>query len=61
MTKEQAIEHFGSVAGLAEALKVRVQAVYQWKNVPAFRQLQLEKLTGGQLVADCAPGQQQAA
>jgi hypothetical protein len=61
MTKGQAINHFGSVAGLAQALGVRVQAVYQWQQIPLLRQMQLEKLTSGQLVADCEKGGEQAA
>lgn len=51
MTKVDAIKHFGSVASLAKALGVRVQAVYQWQQIPLLRQMQLEKITNGQLVA----------
>jgi hypothetical protein len=61
MTKGQAINHFGSVADLAQALGVRVQAVYQWNKIPLLRQMQLEKLTSGQLVADWQKGGEQAA
>ena len=54
MTKEQAIKHFGSVADLADALRVRTQAVYAWPedSIPLLRQYQLERLTAGRLKVD---------
>lgn len=53
MTKKQAIQHFKSVAGLAAELGISTQAVYDWGDkVPELRQLQLEKLTNGELAAD---------
>ena len=62
MTKQQAIQHYGSVAALAAALNVRVQAVYQWKTIPMLRQYELERATGGKLVAgESASDQEQAA
>lgn len=53
MTKNDAIKHFGSVAGLAQALRISTQAVYDWGDkVPELRQLRLEKITNGALKAD---------
>jgi len=51
MTKQQAIQHYGTVAALAAALNVRVQAVYQWKSIPMLCQYELERATDGKLVA----------
>lgn len=45
MTIEQAIEHFGSVTKLAEALGVTRQTVYNWRRsgeFPKLRQMQTE-------------------
>ena len=62
MTKQQAIQHYGSVAALAAALNVRVQAVYQWKTIPMLRQYEIERATGGKLVAgEAVSDQEQAA
>ena len=55
MNKSQAIEHFGSVSALAQALGVTYEAVRQWDDVPELRQYQLEHLTGGSLTADRLP------
>lgn len=52
MTKDQAVTHFGSVSALAAGLRVSYQAVHRWSQVPALRQLQLEKMTAGALKAD---------
>lgn len=53
MTKQEAIGHFKTVANLAKALGITTQAVYGWGDrVPELRQLQLEKITRGALVAD---------
>lgn len=52
MTKEQAIEYFGSVTALARALLISYQAVHGWRDsIPALRQLQIEMITGGNLKA----------
>lgn len=61
MTKGQAINHFGTVAALAKVLGVRVQAVYQWRHIPLLRQMQLEKITSGQLVVGFENDKEQAA
>lgn len=53
MTKDQAIQHFGSQLKLAEALGMTQGSVSLWKDSPPpLRQLQLEALTGGALKAD---------
>lgn len=45
MRVEQAIIEFGSVAALAAALGISVQAVYQWGDmVPALRAYQIRDL-----------------
>lgn len=52
MSKDEAISHFGSVAELARALRISVQAIYTWDaEPPALRQMQLERLTKGKLKA----------
>lgn len=64
MTRKQAVAYYGSVAALADALGVKVQAVYQWGDrPPMLRQYQLERMTKGALRVDrdkrvlgaCAP------
>lgn len=52
MTKDDAINYFGSIPALADALGIKRQAVYQWDKVPEKQQLRLEKLTEGRLQAD---------
>lgn len=48
----RAIEHFGGVAGLADALGVERQAIYMWRGkVPKLRAYQIESLTDGQITA----------
>ncbi len=45
MRVEQAIIEFGSVAHLAAALSISVQAVYQWGDkVPPLREYQIREL-----------------
>lgn len=42
ITKERVVEHFGSVAAVAEFFGIEVQAVYQWGPViPELREAQL--------------------
>lgn len=49
---QKAIEHFGGVGGLANALGIERQAVYMWKGkVPELRAYQIESLTEGQITA----------
>lgn len=53
MTRHDAIQHFKTVAELASALGISTQAVYDWGDrVPELRQLQLEKITKGELKAE---------
>lgn len=63
MTKDDAINYFGSQAALADALGIKQPSVAEWDSVPDLRQLQLEILTHGKLKADPAikqPGEQAA-
>lgn len=52
MTKDQAINFFGSAARLADILGIERQAVYQWVSVPPLRQLQIQNISNGDLLAD---------
>ena len=52
MTKQEAIDHFGSPAALARKLGVRRQSVHGWRRIPIGRQYQIELLTDGALRAD---------
>lgn len=53
MTKQEAVNHFGSASRVAEALNLTRAAVSQWPElVPELRQLQLERITGGKLRAE---------
>lgn len=52
MTKEQAIEYFGSGAELARRLGCQRQSVHGWREIPIGRQYQIEVLTEGALKAD---------
>ena len=53
MTTQEAIEHFGSVKKLADALGIWPQVIYTWGEAPPMaRQYELEVKTGGTLRAD---------
>ena len=53
MTKDQAVEHFGTQVQLAQALGMSQGSVSLWGTFPpALRQLQLEALTSGTLRAE---------
>lgn len=53
MKKTTAIEYFGSVSSLAEALNISQEAVSQWDDiVPQLRAYQLERITNGALTVD---------
>lgn len=55
MTLKQILKHYGGAANVANLLGITPQAVGQWSNrVPRLRQLQIQQLTGGALVADCS-------
>jgi DNA-binding transcriptional regulator YdaS (Cro superfamily) len=59
MTKQQAIQFFGTQQKLAEALGIKQHTISgSWSDrPPALRQLQIERITKGKLKADedCAP------
>lgn len=53
MTTQEAIDFFGTVRDLADALKITTQAVYAWgDDPPRLTQYQIQVLTGGALVAE---------
>ena len=53
MTTQEAIEHFGSVKKLADALGIWPQVIYTWGEAPPMaRQYELEVKTQGALKAD---------
>lgn len=53
MRTQDAIGYFGSQAALASALGIKQPSVAAWgEEVPPLRQLQIERLTNGQLTAD---------
>ena len=53
MKKKDAIDHFGSVAALADALKITPEAIYQWgEDVPSGREYQIQVITNGDLKAN---------
>jgi len=61
MKKKDAIDHFGSVAALADALEITPEAIYQWgEDVPSGREYQIQVLTDGKLKARPEPLGQEA-
>lgn len=53
MTKQDAIEHFGGVRELAEALGIWPNTIYRWdESPPDIMQYKIEVLTQGQLKAE---------
>ena len=53
MTTREAIDHFGGIKALADALGVWPQAVYAWgENPPMSKQYEIEVKTSGSLKAD---------
>lgn len=44
---EHAIKAAGGPAELARALKITVQAIYDWKRCPPRRVIEVERATGG--------------
>jgi transcriptional repressor of cell division inhibition gene dicB len=55
MLKQDAIDHFGSVAKLAKALDLNVQAIYMWGEiVPERNAYKLQVITDGTLTVDPA-------
>lgn len=52
MTKDEAINYYGSQVALAAALKINQSNISDWPAIPDLRQIQLERLTNGALKAD---------
>lgn len=53
MKTQAAIDHFGSVRALADALEITVQSVYEWGEIPPRgRQFEIQALTSGALLAE---------
>ena len=62
MKTAAAVDHFGSMRALADALDITVQAIYQWGDaVPEGRAFQIEVLTRGALKAKAGDPARQAA
>ncbi|MFP2768353.1 Cro/CI family transcriptional regulator [Oceanisphaera sp. KMM 10153] len=60
MKKKAAIEHFGGVVKLAEALGIKPQSVSQWPDeIPQGRAFQIELITKGSMKA-LQPAKQQS-
>lgn len=53
MTTKEAIDHYGSIKALAEALGIWPHVIYRWKDEPPkARQYELEVKTKGALKAN---------
>ena len=52
MTKQEAVEYFGTATALAAALGCANSTVSEWVTIPDGRQYQLELATNGVLKAD---------
>ncbi len=53
MNKSEVVKFFGSQAATAAALGIKQPSVAVWtKKIPALRQIQIERITGGKLRAD---------
>lgn len=53
MTTQEAIQHFGSLKKLADALDIWPQVIYKWgERPPIARQYELQVKTNGVLRAD---------
>lgn len=62
MKTKEAIQHFGTAAALAKALKISAAAVSQWgESVPMGRAYQIEVLSGGELKAESPQSEETAA
>lgn len=50
MTTKEAIDHFGSIKALADALNIWPHVIYRWgENPPMARQYELQVKTNGEL------------
>ena len=55
MNKQAAIDYFGSVKDLAEALNISTQAIYKWPDrVPELQAMRIDRLTEQRLRFDPA-------
>lgn len=53
MKRSDALKHFKTQAALAEALGIGQSSVAEWgEDIPALRQIQIERITVGALKAD---------
>jgi hypothetical protein len=52
MTKEEALDYFGSTGALAASLGCAQSTVSEWKEIPEGRQYQIQLATKGKLKAD---------
>ena len=53
MKTSEAVTYFKDVKGLADALEITTEAIYQWgEEVPMGRAYQLQVMTDGQLQAE---------
>jgi len=53
MTTQQAIDHYGGIKSLADALGIWPQVIYKWGEFPPMaRQYELEVKTSGALKAE---------
>jgi len=53
MTKQEAIDFFGTQVALAKALDITQSSVAEWGAYPPEpRQLQLQRVTAGKLIAE---------
>ncbi len=53
MTKKEAVDYFGSVTALCDALGISRSTYYRWDaSIPHGRQSDLERMTRGKLKSD---------
>ena len=53
MTTQDAINYYGSIKALAQALNIWPHTIYRWGAVPPMsKQYEIEVKTGGELKAD---------
>ncbi len=53
MTTKEAIDYYGSIKKLADALGIWPHPIYRWKeHPPKLRQFEIERLTDGKLKAE---------
>ena len=53
MTRDEVFQFFGNASKVSRACGLTHSAVLAWRVVPQQWQFQLERMTGGQLKADC--------